>query len=29
MSANLARAYGVNDKDIIKNHAELDDFMFG
>jgi hypothetical protein len=25
--ANLARAYDVNEKNIIKNHAELDDFM--
>lgn len=28
-SVNLARTYGVNEKDIIKNHAELDDFMLG
>jgi hypothetical protein len=28
-SANLARAYGVAEKDIIKNHSELDDFMLG
>lgn len=28
-SANLARAYGVAEKDIISSHAELDDFMLG
>ncbi|MEI7840812.1 MAG: hypothetical protein WCJ11_09955 [Methylococcaceae bacterium] len=28
-SANLARAYSVNENDIITNHAELDDFMLG
>lgn len=28
-SANLARAYGVSEKDIITNYAELDDFMLG
>jgi len=28
-SANLARAYGVAEKDIISNHSELDDFMLG
>jgi arsenate reductase-like glutaredoxin family protein len=28
-SANLARVYGVNEKDIIKNIDELDDFMLG
>ncbi len=29
MSVNLARTYGVNEKDIIKNIDELDDFMLG
>ncbi|MDP1614743.1 MAG: hypothetical protein Q8L68_03005 [Methylococcales bacterium] len=28
-SANLARAYGVAEKDIITSHSELDDFMLG
>jgi len=28
-SANLAKAYGVSEKNIIKNHVELDNFMLG
>ena len=28
-SANLARAYGISERDIISSHSELDDFMLG